>query len=204
MQGSPNILLYRSGKLLVQSYLAFQGCRHLLYPALHNSESYMKNSEINGIVFVAFNALDELAAVINGDGLDSHVHHILCVVVGTLNFALMRATGDEELRRTMMDAFMVLLANECVTPAFNVYAFLKQVGQQNSLKALLLLLSVVPMLKFRVVNSINLFLRLIGRQSNPTLTRTIIGVGFKWSISGLCMARDIGCHLDALGAQKNI
>ena len=188
MQGSASLLLYRSGKSLVQGYLAYQGCRHLLYPTLHSSDLYVSNCERTGWVFVAFNAVDEVAAIVNGDGLDSHVHHILCVAVGAANFALMRTTQDYELRRTMMDAFMVLLANECVTPAFNIYAFLKQIGQHNSLKALLVLISVVPMLKFRVANSMALLLRLLGGGGNPAVVKSFVGRAFRWSISGLCLA----------------
>ena len=182
------MLLYRSGKSIVQGYLAYQGCRHLLYPTLHSSEIYVSNCERTGWVFVAFNVADEVAAIINGDGLDSHVHHILCATVGAANFALMRTTQDYELRRTMMDAFMVLLANECVTPAFNVYGFLKQIGQQNSLKALLVLVSVVPMLKFRIANSTTLLLRLLGGGGNQVVVRSFVGKAFRWSISGLCLA----------------
>ena len=188
MLGGTSLLLYRSGKSLVQGYLAYQGCRHLLYPMLHSSEIYISNCERTGWIFVAFNALDEVAAIVNGDGLDSHVHHILCAAVGAANFSLMRTTQDYELRRTMMDAFMVLLANECVTPAFNIYGFLKQIGQQNSLKALLVLVSVVPMLKFRVVNSMTLLMRLLGGHSNPAIAKSFVGMAFRWSISGLCLA----------------
>ena len=112
----------------------------------------------------------------------------MCVAVGAANFALMRTTQDYELRRTMMDAFMVLLANECVTPAFNIYAFLKQIGQHNSLKALLVLISVVPMLKFRVANSMTLLLRLLGGGGNPVVVKSFVGRAFRWSISGLCLA----------------
>lgn len=167
--------------------MAYQGCRHLLYPMLHNSELYMRNCEITGWIFVIFNAVDEIAAIINGDGIDSHIHHILCVAVGTTNFALMRTTGDYELRCTMMDAFMVLLANECITPAFNAYGFLKQIGEQNSLKSLLVLISVIPMLKFRVANSMTLLLRLLGGRHNPAIARSFVGMVFRWSISALCM-----------------
>lgn len=188
MQGSTSLLLYRSGKSIVQGYLAYQGCRHLLYPALHNSELYVSNCERTGWIFVAFNVVDEVAAIINGDGLDSHVHHILCVAVGAANFALMRTTQDYELRRTMTNVFMVLLANECVTPAFNVYAFLKQIGQHNSLKALLVLISIIPMLKFRVANSMTLLLRLLGGGGSPAIVRSFVGLVFRWSISGLCIA----------------
>lgn len=188
MQGSTNLLLYRTGKSLIQGYLAYQGGRHLLYPALHNSEFYMINCEKTGWLFVAFNALDEVAAIVNEDGIDSHVHHVMCVVVGITNLALMRTTDSYELRRIMMDAFMVLLANECVTPAFNIYAFLKYIGEHNSLKALLVLISIVPMLKFRVVNSITLLMRLLGEQSNSAISRTLIGIVFKWNIYGLCLA----------------
>lgn len=187
MQGTAGLLLYRCGKSLVQGYLAYQGCRHLLYPTLHNSELYARNCERTGWIFVVFNAVDEVAAIVSGDGIDSHIHHILCVAVGTANFALMRTTGDNELRRTMMDTFMVLLANECVTPAFNIYAFLKQIGQQNSLKALLVLLSVVPMLKFRVANSMTLLLRLLRGDGSPAIASSFIGLAFRWSISGLCI-----------------
>ena len=154
---------------------------------LHNNELYVSNCERTGWIFVVFNTLDEVAAIINGDGIDSHIHHILCVAMGAANFALMRTTGDYELRRTMMDAFMVLLANECVTPAFNVYAFLKQIGQQNSLKALLVLISVVPMLKFRVANSITLLLRLLDGHRNPAIARSVVGMAFQWSMSTLCL-----------------
>lgn len=142
---------------------------------------------MTGWIFVIFNAVDEIAAIINGDGIDSHIHHILCVAIGIANFALMRTTGDHELRYTMMDTFMVLLANECVTPAFNGYAFLKQIGQQNSLKALLVLISVVPMLKFRVANSMTLLLRLLGEHRSPAIARSFIAMAFRWSISVLCL-----------------
>lgn len=167
--------------------MAYQGCRHLLYPMLHNSELYMRNCEITGWIFVIFNAVDEIAAIINGDGIDSHIHHILCVAVGTANFALMRTTGDYELRCTMMDAFMVLLANECITPAFNAYGFLKQIGQHNTPTALLVLISVVPMLKFRVANSMTLLLRLLGGHRYPAIARSFIATAFRWSICVLCL-----------------
>jgi len=154
----------RVGRLGVQGYLALEGCKHVLRPNVAMDAAQVRRCERTGWGFVVLNVVDEVLVAIRGGGWDVHAHHIVCAAAGALNLGIARRTRSSRLRDEVMRAFMTLLANECVTPSFNVYALLARTGHGRSLGALIAVASSLPMLKFRLVNTLSVLRRVHSRQ----------------------------------------
>lgn len=160
----------RVGRLAVQGYMAIEGCKHLMRPNAPLGPDLIRRYERTGLGFLLLNVVDELAVVVRGGGWDSHVHHILCAAAGALNLGIARRTDDTELQKEVLRIFMTLLANECVTPSFNAYALLARTGRGRGPGAMLAVASSIPMLKFRLVNTLSVLWRVhLGRRIGNTV-----------------------------------
>ena len=98
------------------------------------------------------------------------MHHVLCAAAGALNLGIARRTDSTELQTEVLRVFMTLLANECVTPSFNAYALLARTGRGRGPGAMLAVASSIPMLKFRLVNTLSVLWRVhLGRSVGNTV-----------------------------------
>ena len=180
-------IAFRLIKSFSQGYLAYRGMSHLyLTDDVKRSSAYVKICDSTGIFFIGFNIFDEIGAIVNHDGIDSHIHHIMCAMIGTINMYLLRTTDNNYLRESMMDSFMILLANEVVTLPFNLYSFLKLMNKQRSLKSLIILVSLLPILKFRAVNSFYLLNKILYGPNSDIISKYMIGIIYQVSTSLLC------------------
>merc|ERR1711990_977733 len=167
-------MLLRGARTCAQGYLAYEGCMYLAKqrnskvddenPSSSDDESGAEVRLAKGIrtgwFFIAMNLADEVAVILNRGGADEHLHHLACAGSAVINMAVLRSTKQRFLRDGMLDAFHVLLANEIVTPAFNLYAILKSFGRNHGLTGFVVLGSLLPLLRFRFANSCGLLRRL--------------------------------------------
>ena len=147
-------------RLGVQGYMAIEGCKYIIHSDRIMNDSYALHYERTGWGFVALNIVDEIILILRRHrGWDSHAHHILCGSIAGLNLIVSRLTTNDILRREILSSIMTLLANECVTPSFNIYTILARIGRGNSLGAWFAVASSIPMLQFRMINSLKVLWR---------------------------------------------